>query len=161
MRNEGVTLTELLVVVSIIGILVIALGFSFQGWQGKYRIESQIKDLYSDLMDARTKAMTRNRMHFIVLNANNYQEYADTNDNNTPNPGTGDTPIPEFTNPKTLKYSLGWTGTIAFDRRGLASTTATIIVNVPSSVDSDYDCIHVYQSRIRMGKFNGTICAEK
>jgi prepilin-type N-terminal cleavage/methylation domain-containing protein len=163
MREDGVTLTELLVAISVVAILTVALGFTFQGWKGKYRIESEVKELYSDLMDARTKAMTRNRMYFVVLNAGNYQEYADTNDNNVPNAGAGDNPEPEFTNPKPLEYSSGWTGTIAFDTRGLASTAATIVLNIPADTDPDYDCIHVYQSRIRIGKYNGTTstCDEK
>jgi prepilin-type N-terminal cleavage/methylation domain-containing protein len=163
MKEEGVTLTELLVAVSIVGILALALGFSFQGWMGKYKIENEVKTLYSDLMDTRTKAMTRNRMYFVVLNAGNYQEYADTNGNNAPDAGAGDNPEAEFTNPKPLEYSPEWTGTIAFDTRGLASTNATIVLNIPADTDPDYDCIHVYQSRIRMGKFNGTTstCDEK
>lgn len=176
MREDGVTLTELLVAISIVVILAVALGFSFQGWQGKYKVESEVKTLYSDLMDARTKAMTRNRMYFIVLNAGNYQEYADTNGNNAPNAGAGDVPEPEFINPKPLKYSSGWTGTIAFDTRGLASAQTNIYINAEPSccltdtcsptvrlqcLFPDYDCILINQSRIRMGKFNGTICVEK
>lgn len=79
MTNKGITLVETMVVVSIIAIPVIALGFSYQGWMGKYRIESQIKETYPDLMEARTRAMTRNMLHFAVINTGNYAIYEDTN----------------------------------------------------------------------------------
>ena len=44
-NDSGVTLTELLIVVSIIAILAVALGFSYQGWMGNYKIESETKQL--------------------------------------------------------------------------------------------------------------------
>jgi prepilin-type N-terminal cleavage/methylation domain-containing protein len=171
MNNRGVTLAELLIVLSIISILAVALGFSFQGWMGNYKVESQVKQLYSDLMNARALAMTRNRMHFVILNANDYSIYEDTNDNNAANPGSGDNPIPEYrvsgtltVKPKTLQYSLGWTGTIAFDTRGLSSSASVITIpltGLSSGVNADYDCILVYQSRVQMGKYAGTTCSPK
>lgn len=170
MREEGLTLTELVITVSIVGILAVALGFSFRGWMGNYRIENQAKELYSDLMDARTKAMTRNRMHFIVLNSNNYAVYEDTNDNNAANPGAGDNPTPEYIDPvtallktKPLQYGLGWTGTISFNRRGLSSSAAaiTIPLNLPSDATPDFDCLVVYRARIRIGQMSGGACNVK
>jgi prepilin-type N-terminal cleavage/methylation domain-containing protein len=163
MREDGVTLTELLIVVSIVAILALALGFSFQGWTGNYKIESETKELYADLMDARTLAMTRNRMHFVVLNANSYQIYDDTNDNNNADPGSGDNPVPEFATAKTVPYSLGWTGTISFDTRGISSSAAAINIpiSVPSGNNPDYDCVLVYQCKIRTGKNDGTNCNPK
>src|SRR3972149_4189981 len=67
MSSKGFTLIELIIVISIIGILAIALGISFQGWIGRYKIESEVKEMYVDLMNAKTRAMSRNRTHFVTL----------------------------------------------------------------------------------------------
>jgi Tfp pilus assembly protein FimT len=158
-EESGVTLTELLIIVSIVGILVVALGFSFQGWMGNYRIESGLKQMYADIMDVRTRAMTQNRMHFIVINSGNYTVYEDTNDNNVANPGAGDTLIQT----KTLQYNSGWTGTITFNTKGLttSSTAISIPISLPSGASPDFDCIVVYQSRVGMGKMSGVNCVYK
>jgi Tfp pilus assembly protein FimT len=161
MRNEGITLIELLMVVSIIGILIIITGYSFTGWRGNYQIEDQTKTLYSDLMDARVRAMTRDRMHFAVLAAGNYALFEDTNNNNSAEPGAGDNAVPGFTTAKTVLHELGWTGTIMFNARGLSDSEVTIPVTLPGDVHPDYDCINVYRSRIRMGQMSGGTCAEK
>ena len=158
-KESGITLTELLITVSIVGILAVALGFSFQGWMGNYRIESELKQIYADIMDVRTRAMTQNRMHFIIINSGNYAVYEDTNDNNTANPGAGDTLIKTTT----LQYNAGWTGTITFNTKGLTTSSAAISIPItlPSGASPDFDCILVYQSRVAMGKMSGGVCVYK
>jgi Tfp pilus assembly protein FimT len=158
-QDSGVTLVELLTIVSIIGILIVALGFSFQGWLGNYKIESEIKQMYADIMDARTRAMTQNMMHFIVINSGNYAAYEDTNDNNTANPGAGDTLLKTTT----LQYNAGWTGTITFNTKGLTTSSAAISIPItlPSGAYPDFNCIVVYQSRVGMGKMSGVNCVYK
>lgn len=173
-RESGITLIELLVVASIIAILVIVLGFSYQGWVGNYRIESQTKSIYSDLMDARSKAMTRKMMHFVVIDADNYAIYEDTNENNDPDPGAGDDPIPEFRDPATgnvkpkvipYGYEIARIGagslpiTVNFNTQGLApNAVAAINFRIVNTLNPDYDCIQISQARIRIGRFNGTSC---
>jgi prepilin-type N-terminal cleavage/methylation domain-containing protein len=128
MRNRrGVTLIELIVVVSIISILVIALGLSFQGWMGKYKVESEIKQIYVDLMNTRAIAMTQNRFHFTDFpTTTSYRLIEDTNGNNASNPGAGDTILPNPPGlPKTVEYAVTWAGgTIQFDIRGIISPLA-------------------------------------
>ncbi|PKL51554.1 MAG: hypothetical protein CVV37_05855 [Nitrospira bacterium HGW-Nitrospira-1] len=156
MKNKGITLIELLIVIAIIGILIIALAFSFEGWTGKYRVESQIKEMYADLMNTRVKAMSRNRVHFVTIAANQYTIHEDT----APAPdGNGvqdvnDTQLPGF--PKTnLRYGLAWAlalggDTVTFSTQG--TTTALGTICAYTTFDPDYDCIVISPTRINMGK---------
>lgn len=171
-KDDGVTFIELLIVVSIIGILVVALGFSFGGWMGNYRIESQIKSLYADLLDTRSRAMTMNSMHFIVLNADDYTIYRDMDDDMQAEP-LSDLPIPGFAAAKKVQYTIGWNGTMGFDTRGSAwvytapNTRVEIVVPVsiplalPSGCTPDYDCISIDQARVQTGKMTGANCVPK
>lgn len=179
MKKDGFTLIELLVVISIIGILAIALGFSFEGWQGRYRVESTIKQIESDLNKARASAMQRNRVHFLNLDAvRQYTVYEDDSDgtNKVPDgdgvfqPGTGDSADNELPSyPKTIDYDLTWNGagnTVTFNTRGLIQTGRTICIftdfdgDGDSDVEPDYDCLVLSQTRISIGKLNSQVAAD-
>jgi len=151
MNNRGITLIELIVVVTIIGILVVALGFEFRGWMGGYRVESQVKEMYVDLMNARARAMQRNRAHFVGLVNNQYSIFEDVNENGSPDAAEI---LPTF--PKSLNYDIQWNGAgsqITFDTRGLATTARTICIpSVNPDVNPDYDCIEISFTRINMGQ---------
>jgi len=182
MNKNGVTLIELIVVVTIIGILAVALGFSYVGWQSAYKVERATKDIYSDLMDARGRAVSQGRAYFVDFpTATTYRMSMDDSngtakENNggfpdglfqpQANPAvstpTTDTTVTMF--PKTLEYTITWNGggTITFDRGGLISTPGTICLT--TTAESDYDCIEVMQTRINIGKLttqisNGGACA--
>ena len=78
----GFTLIELLVVIAILAIIA-GIGFSLDGWQNQSRTEAQIKQIYSDIMNARQKAVAQKRWFFVEFAVNNglysYNIYADTN----------------------------------------------------------------------------------
>ncbi len=164
MKNQGITLIELIIVISIIGILAVALGFEFRGWMGSYRVESQTKEMYVDLMNARARAMQRNRPHFVGLVNNQYSIFEDVNENGSPDAAEI---LPTF--PKSINYNIQWNGAgsqITFDTRGLATTERTICTS--STVNPDYDCIEISFTRINMGQIiprggacNATNCIAK
>jgi prepilin-type N-terminal cleavage/methylation domain-containing protein len=165
-RNEGITLIELIIVISIIGILVVALGFSFQGWIGGYKIESQIKELYVDLMNSRARAMQRNRTHFVdlpVVQPKQYTIYEDTNpvpDGNGILETASDASILQKNMDYTIIPAMSFgVRRFSFDKNGLVSNNGTI--RLSSTVTPDYDCIVLFATRINMGQWNGTDCIAK
>lgn len=162
-RQDGVTLIELVITVSIIAILIVALGFEYRNWMGRYKVENQIKQMHADFMNARSRAMSMNRMHFVTWTANAYTIYNDTNplpDGNGTLETASDLRLPTY--PKTVEYAINWTGPgaqINFDRRGMMAPAGSIRLTSP--VDADYDCLTISQTRINMGKWYGAACVEK
>lgn len=66
MDSRGFSLIELLVAITIIAIVMVVTGVQFFGWQAKYKVESEIKELEATLMDARMRARQKNRAYFIL-----------------------------------------------------------------------------------------------
>jgi prepilin-type N-terminal cleavage/methylation domain-containing protein len=172
MKKDGFSLIELLVVMIILGIVASLGTVSFTGWVRKHDLESQVKETYTDLMNARLTAMHQNRTRFITLSTNQLRAYED----NDPAPG-GDGALTigsdnslcmwerkrddpaDATCPgngslsyKNLKFPASWSGsaTLEFNARGLSNTNNTICVF--STHNPSYDCIVISATRIRMGK---------
>lgn len=171
MKDSGITLVELLIVVSIIGILVIALGFSYEGWMGNYRLESQTKKLYFDLSDARSSAMTRNRIHWAVLDTQQYTIFEDTNP-----PPDGDGILDaQDTQVRQRRYEYGFDlgvigaaalpQTITFDTKGLMAWVPVVNemeFRFVNTRDPDFDCIVIETSRMWMGEYDpATVVCER
>lgn len=161
----GFTLVEILIAIAILGILVIISVDDFRGLMEKYKVEAETKQLYADLMDARGRAMQRNRVFFVWIGTNNYNTYEDT----SPAPdGDG-----SLQSTDTLVASTGVSHQIVtdniaaaplnfqFNRNGIASVSG--FIRFSSTVLPEYDCITIKATRIKMGKYNatGNECVEK
>ena len=169
MKDNGITLVELIVAVSIVSVLAVVLGFEFRAWIGGYRVESQIRRLHLDLTEARVRAMMRKRVHFVNLSETYYtvqedihpwpdgDKYLTPSDSNRP-AGYND-PIPLMKRNLDLTLPLTWNNIrvrhVKFNRRGFSNTNRTICVN--TSYDSDYNCIAISAGRIRLGKLKKKI----
>lgn len=162
---KGFTIFELLVSIAIIAVLSGIALLSYNGFRERYNIESQTKEMYIDLMNARVRAMQRNRVHFFVLEtfvgSTRYTIYEDTH----PGPdGDGaqtanDTVWVQKTqnSPYDIKLSAGTQ--IIIEANGLISS-GKCSVYANKSTASEYDCLSILPTRINMGKWNGT-CKEK
>ncbi len=87
--KAGFTLVELMIVVSIIGLLLVIAAWNYAGWIGRHRVESFTRDLQAAVMDVRMSAVSDSTTHCFFLNtpgaqANLYATYyvnRDTNNN--------------------------------------------------------------------------------
>ena len=158
----GFTLLEILITIAIVGILVaIAVG-NFGGLNEKYKVEEETKQLYADLMDARGRAMQRNRMFFVRISATGYATYEDTYtapDGNGVWDNTSDTRVANVTGTHAITTD-GGANAFEFNRNGIASVTLGNI-RFSSTAIPDYDCITVRPTRIKMGQYIGGVCVEK
>jgi len=156
----GFTLLEIMIVVAIVGIVLTIAVSNFRGMMEKYRVEDETKQMFAHLMDARGRAMQRNRVFHVQITSNGYKTFEDTNPapDGDSNLTGSDTQVASVT----VKHPITPTGGLSdfrFNRNGIASVTGSI--RFSSTTQPDYDCITVRETRIKMGKWNGTSCDEK
>lgn len=162
--EQGVTLIELLIVLAIIVILTIAGAYEYIGWVGKYRVEEEVKKMYSDLMNARARAIARNRMHFIDLPADDLKKYYVYEDTGTPegnqklDSGTDVAVVNGMATTHELQanvrlYYVDGKGLFTNGVTMLDKAYSVIFVHEPE-VDPDYDCLEITATRVNMGKWN-------
>jgi Tfp pilus assembly protein FimT len=162
--DYGITLMELIVVITVIGILIVAFGLTFQGWLARYKVESEMKDMYADLMNAKARAMNRNRVHFVDFTATQYTISEDidpwpngdgfltSNDSNRPAGYTDQ--IPFLQKDLEQNYPITWSDPadtqISFNSTGLSSEDKTICSSTNN--EADYNCIVISATRINIGQ---------
>lgn len=147
MREDGFTITELIVTVAIIGLLTTIGTLAFNSMSRKGAIEAQAKEIYSDLMKARAEAMFQKVNRSATVTATQFSIYP--NDS-----GTG-TPILEKTYKQTMVSNDA--NLLVFDANGLANVPKAYCigdVSNPGVIDS----IIVSQTMILMGKRTGGAC---
>jgi len=157
MKEQGISYIELVVVMSVIGILTVALGFEYYNWGKKFAAEKIIKELYTDMMHARMMAVTRGLDYYVVLSESAYSVVEDTNDSGKKD--AGDMTLPDF--PKQLEDFIIWNNSgneVTFDKRGIMPKWRTIHI---ASTEADYNCIAVSTTRVIMGQYIDNKCKPK
>jgi prepilin-type N-terminal cleavage/methylation domain-containing protein len=167
MKNSGFSLIELVVVIAILSCLFLIAGLSGRTWLARYRVESQTKQMYADLMNARASAMQKSRTYFVTLASTQYSVYEDRDPASPANPALdGDDLFESASDALILQKNTEYpivsapTGTeFSFDKNGLVSLNGTLHFDLTtSSAGPSYDCITLFTTRILMGKWSGTSC---
>lgn len=166
---KGFSLVELIVVIGIISIILSIVSINFSSWQKKYSIENQAKEMMADLSDLRMRAIQTKSNHVAVLSASptmmTFKSYS------SEEPVTLANGKPMFS--KTLKYSISNNATslvpcvdINFTTRGYTQSVPAggmfsnqTIYILPTGTGAAIDCLVISNTRINLGKYNGTDCS--
>ena len=164
MKNKGLTLIELLIVIAVTAIIFVAMGYEYVGWQAKYKIESQIKDIYGDLMDARMRTTQRKRIHFVKIDSDRYYVFED--DDPAPDgDGSLDTSKDKEVTEQFLDPDLPmqWSGgnEIKFTSGGLADIDKTICIMSDHDTDYAKTRINLGQIQTKGGNCDNANCVAK
>jgi prepilin-type N-terminal cleavage/methylation domain-containing protein len=159
--SSGFSIIELIVVVSIIGILLTIAIPNFGQWQRKTRAESQVKEMVTDFSELRVRAMTRKQRHSITLNARNYVFKSYSSEEEPLAAGTPVPPATATTPSRTVSTALKsnsatfYGGTVfEIDHRGmLVGNVGTIYLDDNNS-GATVDCLTLDTVRINPGKKN-------
>lgn len=159
-NRSGFSLVELMVVIGIMIILLSLATIAFNEYQVRYNIENEIKTLYSDIMNARMHAMNENRPYVVKFTGSRSYVVAIDKDGDRDFNPSGDTKVDKYSKDN-LKYDLTWnlpggTDRIIFNNRGLANINGSVRITRENS--SEYGCIVISNTRIKMGKWDGSNC---
>ena len=143
--KKGFTLIEMIITMTIIGIVSAIAIPNFSKWKEKHEINGQAQKVYFDLMLARTTAVKSNNNVRVTFNlvANTYTIHEDSNDDGTVdagenlknavlennvqfayNVGITDTD----NNAVTSAVSFGGAQVVVFDSRGQASSSGSVLL---------------------------------
>jgi prepilin-type N-terminal cleavage/methylation domain-containing protein len=167
-RQRGVTLIELIVVMVIIGVLIGIAAVSYQNMRQRYAIEKQVKEMYTDLMNARLRAVQHDRMQFVVFpTLTGYSVYEDgpPPDGNEGFDGTGTDLLVSSTS-LLPSYSAIMSDPsltlVKFTTKGLLSaSTPTGSIRISPTAGGEYDCVFLDKIITGMGQWNGSECVVK
>jgi prepilin-type N-terminal cleavage/methylation domain-containing protein len=155
MNSRGFTLIEVLIVIAIIGTLTAIGAFQFAEYSRKSAIESQTRQMYTDIMEQRSKALFEKRNRGIRVSSTIFSIYSSATDA-VPRTVIGN-PFATIT----LKYPITSNNStdIIFDTGGMLDTVSNQTICVSGTNSASIDSIVVSETRIRLGKLKvGTNC---
>lgn len=149
MNTRGFTLTELLIVIAVIGILSAIATMEFNKMMRKSGVEAQMRTIYSDLMAIRTEAVHQRRQRAVIFTASRYEIYS-----SVATTGVGARTV------KDLRYPLLSNTTISnkiiFTEQGLLDdpNNGNRSICVQEDTGAAVDSIVLSTTRIQLGRWD-------
>ena len=151
MRENGFTLVELVVTVAVMAILASLATVQFRKMMTNASIEKEVKMIYAELMELRTRAMFEKTPRAVSFTRTRFSVY----------PGA-DTSVPPVMT-RLLPHNLAWSGSgssvvLKYDTYGISNTMVTLCVEPSGLNSSSVDSMIISRTRIRMGKRTAPGC---
>jgi len=165
-HQTGFSLLELIITIALMAIVSAMATLSFNSMQKKSKFESQLREIFADLADARTRAFTQKKVHGIVFQTKNYvmKSYNAESEYSSSAVAAANGAVIMS---KSLDFDISKTNTVTaftdsnsailFDTTGFTTTATgfTIVMN-PVTVSPNLNCLVIHASRVNMGKWNAT-----
>lgn len=160
-RSGGFSLVELIVVLGIIALLLGLGGLPFHQWLVKSRIESQTRQLLSDLHIARARALFSKRPIRVTLNPGSYVIQQATAEYDTTFAAVTTLNSVTTGRPMTLADGSALSSTqVVFDSYGMADASKAIMVT-PTDSGATVDCVIIDTARTVVGGMSSDRCVPK
>ncbi len=159
-EERGYSLMEMITVIAILGLIVgIAVPLTLQTARNA-RAQNEVEMIYSNLSEARQRALQHNRLHMVRLAADGMTVYQDLNGDGVPQSNEMLSGL-TFANPQyPLQGDVGGDAigstplTIFISTRGLMEPTGTVLV--PGNASKN--CVAIGFTRVGVGRHDGNTC---
>lgn len=152
MKSRGFTIVELLVVLTIVGILTTIASMYWNRLTVKTTVESQIRTVHADLMRIRLEALYGKRERRVAFSGKTFRVYSSNEVTATP------------VESRDFKYPFSVTDSeFVFNSYGMASgSEGSVCVNPYGNLnnrsDAAVDSLVISAGRISLGKLNDGVC---
>jgi len=152
MNSRGFSIVELLVVVTIVGILATIATINWNRLTVKSNVESQIRTVHADLMRIRVEALYGKRERRVAFSGKTFRVYSSNEVTSTP------------VESRDFNYPFSFTDSeFMFNSDGMANGfQGSVCVNpfgdLNNRSDAAVDSLVISEGRISLGKLTGGVC---